>query len=189
MHLTVFLLLALLSCIALADIPAECLVEQTFGTWAISFSKPHQSPVTTCNDKFEVESKARIILEQPNIARLGSAVGTWTLVYNQGVSIQVDDKSLFFFFDFETIDGETVSYCHKSGRDIGGWYHNLNTNEYGCITALRVSYTPPSTVTIVKSHDDDDNLVQVPITYTVDYSKNFDIPPQRSQETPRSQGC
>ncbi|KAL0243100.1 hypothetical protein GEMRC1_005661 [Eukaryota sp. GEM-RC1] len=166
--------LSLLIFLATADIPAACFVEHSFGPWELVLSKPQLSPVEKCTSDILPYDRLRLILEEPNVAHLGTQKGTWTLVYNQGIGIEVAQMSFFFFFDYEQKDNEVTSFCDRSGRVHGGWYHNLKTNEYGCIHAIRKSYVPPLPWEVRNIPFIDNSLDQTPFSYSVNPSSNAD---------------
>lgn len=68
----------------------------------------------------------------------------WTMVYNEGFDILVDDYSFFAFSKYNLNDNSKsdissrwVSKCHST---LVGWYHK--GNKYGCFFAEKVGVNP-----------------------------------------------
>ncbi|KAL0211845.1 hypothetical protein RCL1_005471 [Eukaryota sp. TZLM3-RCL] len=150
MYLLLAIGLVLLICpFVSADTPAVCFGENVFNctnsrcTWEVSFSRPFFTPANCSND-YERFNNVKVLLKYPNsivFPDSGHVVGTWTMMYNQGMELRLGSFSFFFFFDFEQTRHGVISHCD---RTIQGWYHNKEAEQFGCASAKRLDYSPPT---------------------------------------------
>ncbi|KAL0207233.1 hypothetical protein P9112_011861 [Eukaryota sp. TZLM1-RC] len=170
MKLLVLLSIAL--ALVSADHPVTCFAEHAFGPWEFVLSTPQSEPVKNCRGTFLVHDRIQVQLEEPNLVTHGQDKGEWTMIYNQGVDLRTPSLSVLWFFNFteDKTTGEIKSFCDESYE---GWYENKVTKQYGCLFARRKSYVPPLDF---EMENEPFTTEQVPLTYTVDSSRQFDIP-------------
>ncbi|KAL0207205.1 hypothetical protein P9112_011833 [Eukaryota sp. TZLM1-RC] len=170
--LTSCLFVILFVSVSFADHPVACFAEHAFGPWEFVLSTPQADPVKNCRGSFLVHDRIQVQLEEPNIVTHGQDKGEWTMVYNQGVGLSLPSLSIYWFFNFteDKTTGEIKSFCDESYE---GWYENKVTKQYGCLFARRKSYVPPLDF---EMENEPFTAEQVPLTYTVDSSRQFDIP-------------
>jgi len=152
-HIALFLgLLQGVSC----DLPVHCLRHQIDGDWDFALG-PLSKTRSSCGHLHpDVEDKQpqsidgptstkRITLTEPNVAttKAGSK-GTFTMVYDEGFEVKIDDHTYFAFskFDLPAKGGETNytenakrSHC---GETMRGWYRDAARTQWGCYTATKV---------------------------------------------------
>lgn len=151
---TALLLLLLLSLLAAtrADLPVHCLPEQIKGEWQFAITddgKDRGVPkVCVYNSPlpFPVTKKCNVRLDYPNVAinTETGAKGTWTMIYDQGFEVIIEEKKYFAFFNFTKQGTKVISHC---GETFTGWYHEstVNATNWGCFKGTK--------------HADSENLV------------------------------
>merc|ERR1711939_432222 len=91
-------------------------VTQAYGSKSNNYGlgEPNYKPVKT----IEVE------LGKKNVASatIGGKhhKGTWTMIYDEGFEVNINDQTFFAFSKYKTKGSETLSYC---GKTFPGWYH------------------------------------------------------------------
>lgn len=105
---------ALLVVSVLGDLPVHCLREDTVGEWKFDRSKLGTDKYISCghsqpdsnydnlNDKAasiltDIDDSISIRLDDPNLAYIGEDVGNWTMVYDEGMSIDVAGFNVYYF--------------------------------------------------------------------------------------------
>jgi len=161
------ILLAEVLGVAFGDLPVHCLHLETVGEWTFKLAKPSESGYKEqCGHKFpdsvmtmpeagvdpedppfEVDSEITLTLKEPNLVEGADGIkGTWTMVYDEGVDITLEDKRNFFaFFKYvpksagadpeELTDFDSI--CHKT---YTGWYHgdsDKEDSEWGCMIGMK----------------------------------------------------
>ena len=105
---------------SLQDTPANCTYEDIRGSWLFQEGPRGQSKSVDCSSKKpNVTSSFVINLEFPNTATdQDGNVGFWTIIYNQGFEVVVNNRK-YFAFSYYTQSGSNVtSYCDKT---FWGW--------------------------------------------------------------------
>ncbi|CAD7936342.1 unnamed protein product [Amoebophrya sp. A120] len=133
-----------------ADLPVHCLRHQVEGDWTFYLSEPSPER-SSCghgrpdNEKREpnprdlvVDSNAgggnrqmKVSLSMPNRAQTDTDVaGTFTMIYDEGFEVAVDNKVFFAFsrFDLDAL-GRNQTKCDET---LTGWYHDRDGGNYGC---------------------------------------------------------
>jgi cathepsin C len=93
-------------------------------------------------------TKARLSLQDPSTATSANGgSGTWTMIYDEGFEVALDDLVYFAFSKFSFTDGpegqNNISHC---GETQIGWYHNTARNRWGCYVGKKVNPSPGDTV-------------------------------------------
>jgi len=154
MSTVLFFFFVLFHCV-LSDLPIHCLNEQIAGKWkfllsADTFDKTescgYQQPDSNAQHftqrdafNFPVDREIYLTLTQPNIAITDTgAVGTWTMVYDEGFEVSVDNYVFFAFSKYKPREHtdlssmevrDYISICHET---MVGWYHSKDAQRWGC---------------------------------------------------------
>lgn len=140
-----------LGCPTLADLPVHCVRSQLEGDWDFFLgaagpertSCGHQSPDREDGQPevalAEIAEQKLVTLGQPNVAKTASDLaGRWTMIYDEGFQVDVDNLSLFAFsrFDLAVSDyrRQNVSRC---GETQLGWYRSADRTRWGCYYAKK----------------------------------------------------
>ena len=132
---------------ARADTPANCSYNEVVGTWLFligpgggtaaqswphSLSHPTGDNTLNCSVPWEAAEEYEVILNFPDtVVDQDGNVGFWTIIYNQGFEIVINNKKLFAFF-YYTVNGTNVtSYCDTT---FSGWVHNVNETDWACFS-------------------------------------------------------
>jgi cathepsin C len=145
-----------------ADLPVHCLIDHVVGTWDLALTAGGNSKDVKCStgsDSYgsgdfglgklapKVVGKARLDLTLPNKAKMikdGKTVhGTFTMIYDEGWEVRLDNGEVFFAFsDFElateTMDGKAKSMCHHTKP---GQFHSFGDPDgktWGCWTGQKL---------------------------------------------------
>jgi len=130
------LLVVLLFSFVLADIPVHCVHESLLGTWTFSLGNNNNNKYINCS-KFTTASTYTVTLKDPDVATDEAGnTGFWTVIYDQGFEIQIDNKKYFAFSYFEQKAGKVTSFCEKT---FNGWYHDFDGQHWGCYSGLKHS--------------------------------------------------
>jgi cathepsin C len=184
-----FSIIKLLYC----DLPIHCLKNQITGKWLISAERPtdyddlykftcshtlpsHERDAFSHRSLRNPEFKLSLELKNDDSAILvfpdgSSKEGKWTMVYNEGFDILIDDYSFFSFFRYDHnmntafgIKSKWVSQCFGT---LVGWYHSKS--QYGCFLGQKVG----KSIDEVTNGEPDGKLIVVENTVKkVDNSKN-----------------
>jgi cathepsin C len=141
----------------LADLPVHCLRHQVVGDWEFTLGQlgpkrtscghrkpdnPLQQPHLQLLESQGPLAKRKLTLEDPNTASSeeGSS-GTWTMIYDEGFEVAMDDFVYFAFSKFTFIDGapegqNNISHC---GETQIGWYHDKQRTRWGCYVGKKVN--------------------------------------------------
>jgi cathepsin C len=80
----------------------------------------------------------KLLLKNPNLVSTGTKKGTWTMIYDEGFEVKVDDGMTYFAFSNFTYEKNphklsekphNVSHC---GQTMVGWYQNADRTKFGC---------------------------------------------------------
>ncbi|XP_063236239.1 dipeptidyl peptidase 1-like [Bacillus rossius redtenbacheri] len=116
-----------------ADTPANCTREDVVGEWLIQESARSYDHTVDCNNITGVVRTSTIRLESPNVVidEYGNR-GHWTMIYNQGFEVTVNERSYFAFSDYDDRSEEVISYCNRTQL---GWAHDVTLRHWSCFTA------------------------------------------------------
>ena len=89
-----------------------------------------------------------VTLEEPNVAKDEKGnTGTWTMLYDEGFEVVIDNKKFFAFFQYQPktdyanpdeVD-DFNSYCDQT---FSGWYHNADGQKWGCYIGTKGVFPP-----------------------------------------------
>jgi len=151
--------------VAAADLPVHCLRHQVVGAWRLHLgalsaersSCGHQAPdVESKQPSFatlNTTSSIDMSLLDPNVAEMGGKNGSWTMVYDEGFYADVGGKTFFAFNHFLMSDPNSVHwfeprvhgkkvYRSVCGRTEVGWYHDKESDQWGCFYGERTDVNP-----------------------------------------------
>ncbi|RXN24246.1 dipeptidyl peptidase 1 [Labeo rohita] len=136
--LVVIVLLAFIGGSA-ADTPANCTYEDLLGTWVFSVYNVGQDRTINCSSSAGEPVKTVTVDLQKlyvSVDDLGHT-GFFTLIYNQGFEVVINDYKWFGFFKQGS---KVTSYCDQT---LPGWVHDVLGNNWGCFTGKKVQPIPP----------------------------------------------
>lgn len=116
---------------ASADTPANCTFEDVEGIWIFSETERDGDNSIDClNNKFAVSKKIELHLMRPNVAvdSYGNK-GHWTMIYNQGFEITINQRIYFAYSNFSEDGEEVYSYCDQT---LAGWSHDVLGHNWAC---------------------------------------------------------
>eukprot|EP00747_Dinoflagellata_sp_TGD_P104011 gnl/TRDRNA2_/TRDRNA2_169143_c0_seq1.p1 gnl/TRDRNA2_/TRDRNA2_169143_c0~~gnl/TRDRNA2_/TRDRNA2_169143_c0_seq1.p1 ORF type:complete len:540 (-),score=139.52 gnl/TRDRNA2_/TRDRNA2_169143_c0_seq1:75-1694(-) len=139
-----------------ADLPVHCLRHEVAGTWNFFIGKPSASRTSCGHNRPDIEEgqpplsvapstqTMSVILSNPNVAKAKGAQGTWSMIYDEGMEVKVDNKVFMAFsnFTFEKDPKSTLDQKHNVSHCDGtqvGWYANEDRTEFGCWYGRKVS--------------------------------------------------
>ncbi|XP_054160663.1 dipeptidyl peptidase 1-like [Oppia nitens] len=124
-----------LVCVAhsvLADTPANCTYEDIRGVWTLSESDRSAEKTEKCEGTIRAVHQVKVELQYPNVAvdEFGNK-GTWTIIYNQGFEVVVNNRRYFAFSDYKQEGSRVTSICHETKP---GWSHDVLGHNWACFT-------------------------------------------------------
>jgi len=126
------------------DTPANCTFEDIRGSWIFYETERNGDNTIDCyNDKMSNVQKVKIELLKPNMAvdEYGNK-GHWTLIYNQGFEVIVNQRVYFAFSHYIENGSEVTSICD---RTLVGWSHDVLSHNWACFKGKRVEVAEPKT--------------------------------------------
>ncbi|XP_036416718.1 dipeptidyl peptidase 1 [Colossoma macropomum] len=135
------LVLALWSGVARSDTPANCTYEELLGTWSFQVSDVGKDRNINCSAPGPVVKTITVTLQKLSVAvdDLGHT-GFFTLIYNQGFEVVLNDYKWFGFFKYSQQGSKVTSYCDQT---LPGWVHDVLGNNWACFTGKKVQPIPP----------------------------------------------
>ncbi len=124
---------------ALGDTPANCSYESVAGSWTFFIGATGNDNSIDCSKDFNTVTSLIVDLKFPDVAvdEYGSE-GFWTLIYNQGFEVVINNKK-YFAFSYYTVENKVVtSYC---GKTFNGWSHDIHGNNWACYNGKKNSDT------------------------------------------------
>ncbi|XP_034247774.1 dipeptidyl peptidase 1-like [Thrips palmi] len=146
-----FLLAAALVAGAAADTPANCTSEDVVGKWTLWRSMRAVKPGTDCAQDpvwaglpWLHSVYVDLLLPNKAVDEFGNE-GSWTMVHNQGVHIDVNGRTYFGYFAYSKDGRKITSYCQMVGRGLS---HDVNMRHWACFYGQKSGYAHS------KTHDD-----------------------------------
>ncbi|KNC79267.1 hypothetical protein SARC_08340 [Sphaeroforma arctica JP610] len=140
---TVAAVVGLLASVSVADVPADCRVNEIKGSWLVRRGPGNNDNTITCNENSDVASRdvIQMSLLYPNIVSSAEGhEGNFTLVYNQAFEAYIDGVVYFAFVNWEkTPDYGDVSSIFHCGQTMTGWYHDYDGSNWGCFKAQKMN--------------------------------------------------
>lgn len=137
------------------DLPVHCLRHQIEGEWKFTLG-PLSKHRTSCeHQRPDVEDKQPqgiegattttklITLSEPNVARTSGSEGTFTMVYDEGFEVKIDNHVYFAFNKFDLAPkGAETNYTENAkrshcGETMRGWYRDATRTQWGCYSAAK----------------------------------------------------
>jgi hypothetical protein len=148
---------------------------------------------------FKADSELRVDLTLPNVASAGGGGGdgSWTMVYDEGFEVVVNDRKFFAFFKYTSKHGHDVvsdkvgDYNSECGATLLGWFHDVavgDTATWGCFVATKqepAAASPPHTSGGAQATEDEEAPVLSPVTATIERSRRV----RRRQQHKRRGGA
>lgn len=130
-----------------ADTPANCTFEDVQGTWNFYETERNGDRTIDClnNNQATGLQKIQIQLLHPNVAvdQYGNK-GHWTMIYNQGFEVTVNQRIYFAFSHYAQNGSEVISFCD---RTLAGWSHDVLTHNWACFSGRHTVAKTPKTHT------------------------------------------
>lgn len=143
---SITLVLLLLVCACVADLPVHCEFPEVKGYWLFNLTEPKYDKnniFASCDYFSDIDAthSVTLSLQGPDLAidLASGTIGHWTLLQDQGFEVNIFGKQYLAFFRYTTMPNKTVvSECY---RTLTGWYHANQVNvkkEWGCFQAFKV---------------------------------------------------
>ncbi|XP_026867986.2 dipeptidyl peptidase 1 [Electrophorus electricus] len=129
---------------SLGDTPANCTYEELLGTWIFQVSNVGQDKSINCSTVGPSVNTVTVHLEHLSLAAddFGNT-GFFTLIYNQGFEVVLNDYKWFGFFKYSQEGSVVTSYCDQT---LPGWVHDVLGNNWACFTGKKVQPVPPRVI-------------------------------------------
>lgn len=126
---------------AVADTPANCLFEDIRGTWNFFETERSADNTVNCDTLGPVVHTKTFTFDFPNTVmdELGNK-GTWTMIWNQGFEVNINERSYFAFSYYEGNLVSATSYCDKV---FNGWSRDSTVRHWSCFSANKTTEVPP----------------------------------------------
>jgi len=143
-----------------ADLPVHCVRHQVVGNWVFTLGplsdkrsacghehpdvEEHQPSRLVVDSSQGSKSEMMLTLKNPNLVSAGSRKGSWTMIYDEGFEVKIDDGMTYFAFSNFTYEKNAkkplekphnVSHC---GETMVGWYQNADRTKFGCYYGHKV---------------------------------------------------
>ena len=151
----IIITILLIACISLikCDTPANCTYEDIRGTWVFHEGPRGNDKTVNCSANVNITSGLVLTLEFPNIATDENGnVGFWTIIYNQGFEVVINNRKYFAFSLYEQNGQNVTSYCTHT---FWGWAHGtgVNPSDWSCYIGAKLdSQAKPKVYEVKKSN-------------------------------------
>jgi len=135
-----------------ADLPVHCLNHEISGKWRFTLGELSEKRSSCGHQRPDVENgqpsrqvvdssvsgHLSMTLSEPNLVDSTMGNGKWTMVYDEGFEVNLQNLSFFAFSNF-TFDGPKKSNVSHCGQTMVGWYKTLDGSQYGCYYGVKDS--------------------------------------------------
>ncbi|XP_071485907.1 dipeptidyl peptidase 1-like [Diadema antillarum] len=138
MDVRAVILIAISLSFAAADTPANCTYEDIAGLWTFEISGYGGDNTLDCTNPGPVTDTVTVELMFPDVA-VDATYGTkgfWTLIYNQGFEVVLNNRKYFAFSKYSGSGSEVTMNCSET---LPGWAHNVVGSDWACYVGKKVS--------------------------------------------------
>lgn len=132
-HILTVALLTNVPSLLRADTPANCTYEDVVGEWTFYMGSSFNDKTLNCSD-FEMSQTVENITLQlfyPDVvADHDGNEGFWTMIYNQGFTVVINERKFFAFSMYKEITKNNfLSICDQT---LPGWSHDTEGRHWAC---------------------------------------------------------
>lgn len=158
-------LLLLVACPTNADLPVHCLRNQVAGRWTFHLGPlskersqcghrmPDVEEAQPATDSLKIRTSLDVQLNDPSTAMVAGKPGTWTMVYDEGFSVESAQNTFFAFSKYLLSDVNSTSWFASTvhgkkvfrsicGKTEVGWYQDKASGQWGCYFGVKKVQNP-----------------------------------------------
>ncbi|XP_078665399.1 dipeptidyl peptidase 1-like [Branchiostoma floridae x Branchiostoma belcheri] len=125
---------------AWADTPANCSWSQVAGLWEIHVGQGGNDNRLKCSGFSPVEVFQLNLLFPDVVLDEDGNKGFWTMIYNQGFEMVINQRKYFAFSSYIQEGGVYKSFCNTT---FAGWSHDLLGNDWSCYYGIQLKSGVP----------------------------------------------
>lgn len=119
-----------------ADTPANCTYEDILGSWTFHVGPGGNDNSVNCTT-FTPQSSYDVALKMyDNASDSEGQSGFWTLIYNQGFEVDINNRKWFAFSNYTVSNTTVTSHCHST---LNGWSHKFDGSDWACYFGIKKS--------------------------------------------------